>query len=94
MTINNDKRMNFIQYLNTVLLTIVGLASVIIVSSISKIRNNQEEFAKQLIELKTIQSINVENIKANDARLKTLELNYIDLMKTWVDANYVRKPQK
>jgi len=94
MTINNDKRMNFIQYLNTVLLTIVGLASVIIVSSISKIRNNQEGFAKQLIELKTIQSINVENIKANDARLKTLELNYIDLMKTWVDANYVRKPQK
>ena len=94
MTINNDKRMNFIQYLNTVLLTIVGLASVIIVSSISKIRNNQEGFAKQLIELKTIQSINVENIKTNDARLKTLELNYIDLMKTWVDANYVRKPQK
>lgn len=90
----NDNRLGFIQYLNTVILTIIGLISGIIAFSLREVKASQEDFAKQLIEVKTIQNIHDKIITTNDSRVKVLELNYVDLMKTWVDANYIRKPQK
>ena len=90
----NSKRLSFIQYLNTVILTIIGLVSGIIAFSLREVKKSQDDFAKQLIEIKTIQNVHDKQININDSRVKTLELNYVDLIKTWVDNNYVRKPQK
>lgn len=94
-------KLKTIQYINTVILTIVGIFATLIFVTITNIRDeqqtitiNQTEFEKELLRLKTVQDINVAGVKDLNSRLSTLELNYLDYIKTWVDQNYVRKLQK
>jgi hypothetical protein len=94
-------KLKTIQYINTVILTIVGIFATLIFVTITNIRDeqqtitiNQTEFEKELLRLKTVQDINVASVKDLNSRLNTLELNYLDYIKTWVDQNYVRKLQK
>jgi hypothetical protein len=89
-----EKRISFMQYLNTVILTCIGIVTMIIFLTLNGIRNEQVEFGKELLRLKTVQDINVKNIENVDKRVTTLELNYLDYIKNWVDQNYQRKPQK
>jgi hypothetical protein len=89
-----DKRLSFLQYLNTVILTVIGCVTVIIFGTLTDVRSQQVDFSKELLRLKTVQDINVGNVNSLEKRVNTLELNYLDYIKTWVDQNYVRKPQK
>ena len=91
---SKDKKVSFLQYLNTTILSIVGTITMVIFLTLNGIKVQQVEFAKELLRLKTIQDINVSNIKSVESRVTTLELNYLDYIKTWVDQNYIRKPQK
>ena len=91
---SKDKKVSFLQYLNTTILSIVGTITMVIFLTLNGIKVQQVEFAKELLRLKTIQDINVSNIKSVESRVTTLELNYLDYIKTWVDQNYLRKPQK
>ena len=89
-----DKRLTFMQYLNTTILSIIGTVTMVIFITLTNIRAQQVDFSKELLRLKSIQDINVANVKSVESRLSTLELNYLDYIKTWVDQNYLRKPQK
>lgn len=89
-----EKRLSFMQYLNTVILTIIGTVTTVIFVMLTQIKNEQVEYGKELLRLKTVQDINVNTIDAVAKRVTTLELNYLDYIKSWVDANYIRKPQK
>jgi hypothetical protein len=82
------------QYLNTVLLTIICGFSMIIFLTVNNVKKEQQIQATELVRLKTIQDLNVSNVAALNLRVTTLETNSFDVIKTWVDANYVRKPQK
>jgi hypothetical protein len=100
MTIDNNK-VGTLQYINTVILTVVGIFAMLIFISINNVRSDQQtmalsqiEFGKELLRLKTVQDINVGSVKDLDKRVTTLELNYLDYIKTWVDQNYIRKPQR
>jgi hypothetical protein len=62
--------------------------------TVVNIRDVQVDQKAEMLRLKTIQDINVSAIKSVESRVSTLELNYLDYIKNWVDQNYVRKPQK
>ncbi len=87
-------KVKFVQYLNTVILTVIGIVSTIIVLQMNKVVDSQAQFSKEMVHLNTVQEINTRTIEGLDTRVKTLELNYLDYIKTWVDQNYIRKPQK
>jgi hypothetical protein len=100
-TEQNSNRVKFLQYLNTIILTVIGIFAIMIFTTVRSVRQDQtllkatqEEYGKELLRLKTVQDINVAAIKDVASRISTLELNYLDYIKNWVDANYLRKPQK
>ena len=88
-----NNKVKFVQYLNTVILTVIGIVSTVIVLQLNKVVDSQADFAKEMVHLNTVQEINTGRLDQIDTRVKTLELNYLDYIKTWVDQNYVRKPQ-
>lgn len=102
MTTEQSGKINSIfQYINTVILTVVGIFAVMIFTTINKVRAEQEalkliqaDYGKELLRLKTVQDRNVTDISKLDARVVILEINYIDRLKEWVDQNYQRKLQK
>ena len=89
----SDKRAGLLQYLITVMVSVIGIFTTIIFFMLNSIKTDQADFAAESIRLKTVQDINTGAISDISARVKTLELNYLDYIKTWVDDNYVRKPQ-
>jgi hypothetical protein len=89
-----DKRVSFLQYLNTVILTaILGMATIISIN-VSKVRTDQETQAKELVSIKTIQDANTLSIQILNSRVSALEIYNQTMIKQWVDDNYVRLPQK
>jgi hypothetical protein len=98
---NTNGKISTLQYINTVILTIVGIFAMLIFLSLKgvqsvqdSIKKDQVEYSKELLRLKTVQDINIANHAALDKRVTTLEFNYLDYIKTWVDQNYIRKPQR
>ena len=89
-----DKKITVFQYVNTVILTCIGIFAIMIYFGNKDIKTNQTDTAKELIRMKTIQDINTANIGQIDKRLSTLETNYLDYIKTWVDENFQRKTIK
>jgi hypothetical protein len=101
VTEGNNKRLTFLQYLNTTLLTLVGIFAFMIYTTVRNVRESQIELKLEMSELKTedlrlktIQDINVVNVENLNNRVNVLEVNYLDRLKEWIDANYTRKPQK
>ena len=86
-----DKKINLFQYINTVILTLITTFAMLIYISNKDIKKNQEAVAIELIRMKTIQDINTNTIAQIDKRLSTLETNYLDYLKTWVDENFTRR---
>ena len=84
----------YLKYINTVLLAIIMSLSVLAFAKITTIHNTQEETGNKVIEVVTKQNELMRKVDDLDARVKVLEINYMNEIKTWVDANYVRKPQK
>jgi len=91
---SNEKRISFIQYMNTIILTVIGVFALMIYLTIAKVKDNQSISSTELVRIKTIQDINTAEIKNINVRVTTLENNNLDYIKTWTDLNYMRKPQK
>jgi hypothetical protein len=91
--IKGNGRLRIIEYLNTVILTIIAIVSGLLFAKMGHITESQESYAQELMRLKTVQDINVKSVEALSQRVSTLEFNYLDYIKTWVDQNYIRKPQ-
>ena len=89
-----DKKINFFQYVNTIILTIIGIVAIMIFISNTNIRRSQTETGIELIRMKTIQDINTSNINLIDKRLTVMEINSVDYIKNWIEDNFVRKSVK
>ena len=84
----------YLKYINTILLAIIMSLSVLAFNKIAQVHNSQEATGDKVIEVVTKQNELMRKVDDLDARVKVLEINYMNEIKTWVDANYVRKPQK
>jgi hypothetical protein len=89
-----DKRVSMLQYINTGILTLILAIASMIAVTITDVKEQQANTQAELLRLKTIQDINVNNVGNLDNRVKTLEVNYTSELKMWVENNYVRKPQR
>jgi hypothetical protein len=89
-----NTKLRTIEYLNTIILTVIAIVSGLMFAKMSAVTETQDKFAQEVVRLKTVQEINVRSVETLAQRVSTLELNYLDYIKTWVDQNYQRKPQK
>ena len=87
-------KLRIIEYLNTVILTIIAIVSGLLFAKMDSVSKTQDAFSAEVVRLKTVQEINVKAVENLNQRVSTLELNYLDYIKTWVDQNYIRKPQQ
>ena len=90
---NGNGKLRMIEYLNTIILTVIAIVSGLLFAKMDSVSKTQDAFSQEIVRLKTVQEINVKSVEDLNQRVSTLELNYLDYIKTWVDQNYVRKPQ-
>ena len=96
-----EKRITVMQYINTIILTAIGIFAFMIFTTVRDIGKEQEIIVRKQfvmetedLRLKTTQDRNVSDIAELAARVTVLETNYLDKIKDWIDANYVRKVQR
>ena len=90
----SDKRVRFLQYINTALLTLILTMASMTAIQLTNLTKTQATQDTELQRIKTIQDYNTVAVVNLDSRLKTLELNRLEELKVWVEQNYVRKAQK
>ena len=95
MTIQEtDSKVTFLNYLNTSLLTATVAILMFVFSTVDKIKQGQEDSSKEIARLKTIAEQTATDMVSLESRVRTLEKsNYVELQ-SWVESNYVRKPQR
>jgi len=90
----DTKYESFLKYINTGLLTLIFGFAMMIFVTVNGIKADNLEIQKELLRLKTVQDINTANIKGAEAKIDALEKYQTEAIKSWVDQNYVRRPQK
>jgi hypothetical protein len=90
----NDKRVAFLQYLNTAILTLIFGCSMLIFITLNNVKTSNEALSKELILVKERQNVNITNISNLNTRVTILETNTTENIKTWTENNFIRKPQK
>jgi allophanate hydrolase subunit 1 len=89
----SDKRVALLQYINTGILTLILAIASMTASLLINVNKAQSAQDASIVKLQTVQENNVNKVKEIDARVTRLEINYIEDLKTWIEANYIRKPQ-
>ena len=95
MTIKEtDSKVTFLNYLNTTMLTAVCTILMFVFTTVDKIKTGQEDSGKEIARLKAIAEQTASDVVSLESRVRTLEKsNYVELQ-SWVESNYVRKPQR
>ena len=94
MTERQEQRVGYLQYLNTFLLSIISIFSVMAWSSLNEVKTKQVEVGEKLIKMQTIQDQDLSQMKDISSRMYIMEMSTPDILKVWVEKNYVRKPQR
>lgn len=93
MTEQTDK-IKWLQYVNTfILAAVLGLVSINF-STLNTVKNDNIESQKELLRIKTVQDYNTANIKELQAKVNAIETYQQEIIKSWVDQNYIRKAQR
>jgi len=87
----DTKRTNFLQYAITNNISIIAIFSVLTFGTVRNVQTTQTEQAKELVRLKTIQDANVTSVSILNNRVSAIEINQTDLIKSWVELNFIRK---
>ena len=87
-----------LQIINTVLLSIMSIASVAMFTKINtvnntmiELKNADSEMRTEQVRMKTVQDINTNNISLQEGRLLNVENEKIGEMKEWTEKYFVRK---
>jgi Tfp pilus assembly protein PilN len=86
-----EKKVQFLQYVNTAILTFIATIAMIIFISIRDMKTHQESTLMQLTKFQVLQDHNTQQLDDVDARVKVLEISNQVEFKNWVDNNFVRK---
>lgn len=86
-----NKKSTFLQYIITSILSIIAIVSVSILFTVRNVQTLQTEQGKELVRLKTVQDNNVQSITSIGSRVSVLEINQTEIIKAWVELNFIRK---
>jgi hypothetical protein len=89
-----DRRVSYLQFFNSAILTLIGIYLVVSFNSIQKVQAQQVDSIKDRAEIRIKQDINTANIKDLDVRISAVETLNERVIKDWVEINFVRKNQK
>jgi len=92
-TQEQEKRVTFLQYLNTVLLSVISIVLIFLCNAVIVVKENQEKAAVEVATMKTKLDVNIGTTANLENRVRTIEFNNTEVLKNWVDQNYVRKSQ-
>jgi hypothetical protein len=96
MTLKDDeaiaiKRANFFQIINTFILTVIGIFTILVFITVGNIKDKQSANAVELARMKAIQDENVLKITKLESQQNALMYEYKYNIQVWVDANFKRK---
>ena len=92
MTTEEDKKkIDWLKFLNTMIISIILCISILIFSSINHIKDTQEEVGKELVRISTVQDNNTAGVASLIARVTAIELNQKENIQNWVELNFIRK---
>jgi len=89
-----EAKITFLNYLNTALLTAVCTVLMFVFSVVDKIKTGQEDSGREMARLKTIAEQTASEVTNLESRVRTLEKSNYTELQTWVELNYMRKPQR
>ena len=94
--INHDSeiKINFLNYLNTTLLTASVAILMFVFTTVDKIKTGQEDSGKESARLKLIAEQTANDVVSLESRVRALEKSNYTEMQAWVESNYIRKPQR
>ena len=94
MGTEDQKKIDWLKYLNTGLLTFISIILVNLSISVNQVKVTQQTQQTELMRIKTIQDANTGNIANLTTRVNALEITSLSNIKDWVDINFVRKSDK
>jgi len=86
-------RIKWLQYINTGILTAILAFVGLNFTVLGNLQEDNLEAQKELLRIKTIQDYNSASIKELQAKIGAIEQYQAEMIKSWVDLNYIRKPQ-
>lgn len=86
-------RIKWLQYINTGILTAILAFVGLNFTVLGNLQKDNLEAQKELLRIKTIQDYNSASIKELQAKIGAIEQYQAEMIKSWVDLNYIRKPQ-
>ncbi len=89
-----ESRSTFLNYINTILLTASIAILMFVFTTVDKIKSGQEESGKEITRLKIIAEQTANEVASLESRVHILEKSNFVEMQAWIEANYVRKPQR
>lgn len=90
----DKKQVDWLRYINTFILTFVLGFTIMCFTSINTVKVTQAEQGKELVRIKTIQDANTLSISTLNARVSAIEMNQMEAIKNWVEANFQRRQIK
>ena len=88
-----ESKVTFLNYLNTILLGIACSILTVVFFAVDKIKTVQEQGGRDVAHLQTAVEKTASDVEKLDTRVQTLERSTFKDTQSWVEANYVRKPQ-
>jgi len=89
-----ESRSTFLNYINTILLTASIAILMFVFTTVDKIKSGQEDSGKEIARLKIIAEQTASEVVSLESRVHILEKSNFVEMQAWIEANYVRKPQR
>ena len=89
-----ESRSTFLNYINTILLTASIAILMYVFTTVDKIKSGQEDSGKEIARLKIIAEQTASEVVSLESRVHILEKSNFVEMQAWIEANYVRKPQR
>lgn len=89
-----ESRSTFLNYINTILLTASIAILMFVFTTVDKIKSGQEDSGKEIARLKIIAEQTASEVVSLESRVHILEKSNFIEMQAWIEANYVRKPQR
>jgi hypothetical protein len=88
-----EKKINFLQYLNTAILTVIGIFAIMIFITVNDVKSAQSTGLATDTQLKTTQDIMTKDIADLKTRVLALERDNMQAIQQWVENNFVRRDQ-
>jgi hypothetical protein len=89
-----DQKIKTIQYINTIILTGIGIFAIMIFAMLSDVKTGQTDTRTTEAVLSTNQKVVMQDVSDLKTRVLALERDRTAQIQAWVEENFIRRDQK